>query len=164
MDYTYVLIAIITIIGILMLMFLSQKIAVLAFIVILFLGVHLKTRHDSALRMSELVAVGLSVSFNADRCGKDSPLLVVVQNTGQRNLSRVRWNLAAYLPGYGASEANVVSQPTFASEWETPYSFDKPLAPGQSGSVCIKVPALTVANNPSIMNYVATNRTVDFAP
>lgn len=164
MDYTYYLIGIITIAGILMLMYFSQKIAVLGFIVVLFIGVHVKTRLDSAQRINELTAVGLSVSFNSEKCGMDSPLLVVVQNTGQRRVTQVRWNLAAYLPGYGSSDVNVVSHPTIKSEWETPYSLEKLLAPGQSGSVCLKVPTLTVVNNPAILNYVATNRSVDFAP
>lgn len=163
MDYTYYLIGIITIAGILMLIFFSRKIAVMSFIVILFIGVHIKSRMDSTQRMGELVAVGLAVSFNSDRCGTNTPLLVVVQNTGQKRVARVRWNLAAYLPGYGSSEANVVSHPTITSEWETPYSLEKLLAPGQSGTVCLSVPTLTVANNPAMLTYVATNRSVEFA-
>jgi hypothetical protein len=164
MDYTYYLIGIIAIIGFLLLIFVPSKIAVLAIILVLFMGVHIKTRVDSSQRIRELSAVSLAVSFNTEKCGRDRPLLVVVQNTGERRVIQVRWNLAAYLPGYGSVDVNVVSHTTIKSEWETPYSLEKLLAPGQSGSVCLTVPTLTVVNDPGILHYVATNRAVEFAP
>ena len=106
------------------------------------------------------MAVTVSIRHDATTCREDAPLLVVVSNGSAAAVSKVRWQVAAHLPG---DTTNLVSYGRIDEEWDVPYSSDRPIGKGESASYCHKVPTLKTSMLPNDLEYEAVFKSVQFA-
>ncbi len=78
-------------------------------------------------RLEEQVVV--TVVYDEEKCSRDYPLAVFIRNTSNKTVTKVEWHLNAYRPGFSSNLAGYES-----------YSSDKILKPGESWSVCYRLP------------------------
>jgi hypothetical protein len=78
-------------------------------------------------RLEEQVLV--TVVYDEEKCSKDYPLAVSIHNKSNKTVTRVEWDFNAYRSGFSTNLAGYQK-----------YSSDRILRPGESWSVCYRLP------------------------
>ena len=104
-------------------------------------------------RLEEQVAV--TVVYDESKCSKDYPLAVNIHNTSSKTVTKVEWHFNAYRPGFSSNLAGYQS-----------YSSDRILKPGESWSVCYRLPEdLTKQSlDPSKLQYTIEGKWIYTQP
>ncbi len=148
------------IVGIALLILIPTKVYAFAvFAVVIAIGVVVYYYVDKARDERDSAAVSISVTHDAKTCGESVPLLVVVNNGSPRAVTKVAWNIAAYVP---EDNRNLAWYGRTAAEWDTQYSSDRVLVPGDSASYCYGVPILKTSIYSHNLTYGAIHKSVEF--
>ena len=144
---------------ILLIIFPKQVLSIIGILVLAIVAIIFYSQEQENQRQRAKDRVQVSIKYDTEKCSAEFPLLVVIQNTGNKTVNKVSWNFAAYKPGYSS---NVVSYGTSSSSWDTPYSTDKILKKGEVNRLCYRVPSLKGYHDPAKLNYKITNKSIAF--
>ena len=96
--------------------------------------------------------VTLTVSYDSVSCPRTHPLLAVIQNNNPKSLTKTQWQLEAYNPGFSS---NVVEGRHF-------YETDRIVSSSGEYRLCVVLPQLRGALDPSRLNWQVVNGKVSF--
>lgn len=123
------------------------------------LGVFISLATAVALQQNKTVQalneLLLTIDYQPEQCGKQTPLAVTLHNTHKHSLSQLSWSIAAYRPN---STLNV-AQPVHPNPR---YSAEQLLAPNAQWSTCLEVPPLRAGYSAASLVFKAENRNGKF--
>jgi hypothetical protein len=126
---------------------------------IVFVGAfYLYGENQDELKQKRIDAVTIEVSYNAQSCGKEKPISVVVNNGSGQTFSAIRWQIEAYREGYTNNVLDFAAYRTFGA----PYISNEIADSGKSYGTCYAVPALPESVNPESLIWKASNKHVTF--
>lgn len=147
------------IIGIILIFIFPKQMGILAALAVVGIaGVYLYLQAEENDRKKQRDAVSINITYGSPVCSSDFSLAVNIMNGSRKTVTKVRWNIGAYKPGY----SNNVVDYGYSSEYSTPYESDKILSPNQSFAVCYKTPKLNSGNKPDSVNWSAVSKSVVF--
>jgi len=149
------------IIGVILLIMFPKQIGVLIAVLLVLLGaIFLYIKLDQDAKKAEKDAVSIEITYGSPACAKEYPLAVNFKNGSKKTVSRIKWNVAAYKPGYSG---NVAIYGSYSSSYDTPYESDRILEPNQSFGLCYTAPPLKDNASREQVRWEAINKVVYFA-
>lgn len=100
---------------------------------------------------AQLNALSLELSYNEQDCPLSSPLALKLTNTSQHPLTELGFKVSAFAPKVSAN----LIQSGYA-QYRVPFA--QALAPAQSMTTCLALPALRPGYSASTVQFVATQR------
>ena len=115
---------------------------------LIFIFIYLPGQNKKMLQEKIVV----TVSYDTTTCGTGYPLFIFINNSSNRTISKVTWNVDAYQPGYSTNLAG----------YNNDYYCDKILKPGERWTLCYIVPSSLKAEGKPIgmLEYRISNKYV----
>ena len=100
-------------------------------------------------------SVTISVEYNSVQCSEEFPLLIVIENSSDRVVSKIEWDIGVFKKGHSTD---------LSSSGFRQYSSDKILSPSESLKLCYSNPNLKKTSlNLSVFEYRIKNKSVRFS-
>ncbi len=105
-------------------------------------------------------SVSIVVSYVPASCSEDFPLHYKITNGGKKIVNKVEWNITATREGYSNNVVNYIY--SGYDEYDTPFSSDKILKPGEFLSVCHMAPSTKTETPPQNLIWKVSNKRIKF--
>lgn len=102
----------------------------------------------------EIEKVAVIIKYLPEKCKEPYPLQIIIDNSSDRVVTKVEWNIAVNKPGFSTD----ISQSGYHE-----YSQDKILKPKEGWGICARIPELTTKEKDlSVLEYSVKNKYVTF--